>query len=222
MNVPVPTKHACPLCRQEHASFYCEDKRRTYLQCENCHLVFVPNAYHLTAEQEKAEYDLHDNSDLTAGYVSFLERAITPLYKKLEAMSALDSTGLDFGCGEGMALSRVAAQRGLTMQNYDLYYHPDPAVLDATYQFITMTEVLEHIARPDQLIPDLLDILSDNGLLVIMTKRVIDPDAFSKWHYKNDQTHICFYSEASFEWLAQYFNLSLHIVDSDVVMLQKR
>jgi hypothetical protein len=54
-----------------------------------------------------------------------------------------------------------------------------------------------------------------------MTKRVRDKPSFSTWHYKNDPTHIAFYSEQTFAWLAQQWQLKLEIIDNDVVFLTK-
>jgi hypothetical protein len=54
-----------------------------------------------------------------------------------------------------------------------------------------------------------------------MTKRVIDQAAFARWHYKNDQTHVCFFSEASFNWLAECWGTTATFVDKDVALLQK-
>ena len=63
--------------------------------------------------------------------------------------------------------------------------------------------------------------LKPGGWLGIMTKRVIDQEAFSRWHYKNDPTQITFFSDQSFRWIAAQYGLALSIVDQDVVLLQK-
>ncbi|XOV78376.1 MAG: class I SAM-dependent methyltransferase [Aestuariibacter sp.] len=215
------SKASCPLCHEVATRCYFEDKHRCYLQCPECHLVFVPEHYHLSSEAEKAEYDLHENSELTEGYQRFLERTLVPLHMQLEQIFDGPVLGLDYGCGEGQALSQLAQQRNLAMVNYDLYYHPHQDVLHRQYHFITMTEVLEHIAQPDVLMRRLLKMLKPNGIIAIMTKRVTDVAAFSRWHYKNDKTHICFYSEPTFQWLAAEFNLQLKSIEKDVVFLYK-
>lgn len=66
--MPLSTIPCCPLCSSLAPEFYLRDKRRQYLQCMECSLVFVPPGYHLSAEKEKAEYDLHCNSPDDAGY----------------------------------------------------------------------------------------------------------------------------------------------------------
>ena len=54
-----------------------------------------------------------------------------------------------------------------------------------------------------------------------MTKLVRDPDAFARWHYKNDPTHICFFSERTWDWWAQQQGAALEIRGSDVILLQR-
>ena len=107
------------------------------------------------------------------------------------------------------------------VRNYDLYYFNLPELLERRYDFVTMTEVIEHIADPQSLLIQLDSLLKQAGILAIMTKRVIDQQAFSNWHYKNDPTHICFYSLKTFEWIGRKLNWRLEIIDKDVVFFYK-
>jgi hypothetical protein len=54
-----------------------------------------------------------------------------------------------------------------------------------------------------------------------MTKRAVDRDAFARWHYKQDPTHVCFWSCASLQWLANHWNARLELIEPDVALLQK-
>ena len=54
-----------------------------------------------------------------------------------------------------------------------------------------------------------------------MTKMVKNQQAFSRWHYINDQTHICFYSRATFGFIAEQVGASVTFVANDVILLQK-
>ncbi|MGB0893010.1 MAG: class I SAM-dependent methyltransferase [Parashewanella sp.] len=204
----------CALCHSTELTFYVEDKKRQYWQCETCHLVQVPSSFHLTSEQEKAEYDKHDNNCDDVGYRRFLSRCLDPVLQRIP----VSAKGLDFGCGEGKVLSKMAAEKGMSIDNYDLYYVNQPQLLIKRYDVITMTEVIEHIADANALLIQLQSMLNKNGLLAVMTKRVKDKSAFKQWHYKNDQTHICFYSIATFEWIAQRFQWQLEVISDDVVM----
>lgn len=212
----------CPLCSHSTPQHYHTDKKRDYLHCVKCDLVFVPSQYHLSVEEEKAEYDLHQNGELTAGYRRFLNRTLHPVLDKIKRDNIRQPKGLDFGCGEGRALCQMAKEQGVPMDNYDLFYHPDNSVFKKQYHFITMTEVLEHLVNPLAQLKRLHALLLADGFLAIMTKRVSDKLAFSKWHYKNDPTHICFYSEQTFSWIGETLGFESQTVDDDVVLLNKR
>ena len=180
-------------------------------------MVFVPPEQFLSAERERAVYDRHENSPNDEGYRQFLSRMFEPLAERL----ATGSRGLDFGSGPGPTLSIMFEEAGHTMAIYDPFYAPDPAPLDKQYDFITATEVVEHLHHPRRELDRLWSCLEPGGLLGIMTKRVIDRDAFSRWHYKNDPTHACFFSTETFEWLAGYWQAELTIVGDDVVLFGK-
>ncbi|MCP8897999.1 class I SAM-dependent methyltransferase [Gilvimarinus xylanilyticus] len=207
----------CPLCQSRHTEFYYQDSKRDYYQCLSCQLVFVPPGFYLSAAQEKAEYDLHENSGEDAGYRRFLSRALSPLLPRL----APGCRGLDFGCGPEPVLQKMLQERGVSVSVYDVFYAPDPESLNARYDFITATEVVEHLHYPQRDLNQLWSCLMPGGWLVIMTKRVLDKNAFTRWHYKNDPTHVCFFSQNTFHWLAQQWGAELILADKDVVLLQK-
>ncbi|MET1254602.1 class I SAM-dependent methyltransferase [Aliikangiella maris] len=203
----------CPLCLSQSMSFYHRDKKRSYFQCTACQLVSVPPAHHLSAVQEKLEYDKHQNSPDDIGYRKFLSRILVPLFEQMRP----GSIGLDYGCGPGPTISVMAQEAGLAVSNYDPFFANYPERLTSQYDFITLTEVIEHVSRPAELLPSLNQLLKPKGILAIMTKRVKDLTAFSQWHYKNDPTHINFYSVTTFEWIAQKMNWTLKVIDKDVV-----
>ena len=207
---------ACPLCKG-NTKFFFEDERRPYRQCEKCALIFVPAKFHLTREEEKTQYDLHENDPNDHGYRKFLSRLAVPLLKKLPP----NSVGLDFGCGPGPALSMILKEAGHQVALHDPFYHPNPTALQATYDFITATEVLEHLHHPQRDLKAIWNCLRQSGWLGLMTKRARDREAFAQWHYKQDPTHVCFWSDASFRWLADHWNARLELMEPDVALFQK-
>jgi hypothetical protein len=196
---------------------YFEDKRRAYLQCQQCELVFVKPDQRLEANEEKAHYDLHENDPSDAGYRRFLSRIADPLTDKISS----NSHGLDFGCGPGPTLSIMLEEAGHTMELYDIYYHPETSVLEKTYDFMTATEVIEHLYHPDKVWQQWLNLVKPKGWIGLMTKLVIDVDAFAGWHYKNDPTHVVFFSRQTFQFLAERDKLELEFIGNDVILLRK-
>ncbi len=207
----------CPLCVSNQISFFHQDARRDYLRCQNCLLVFVPKVGHLDPIAEKAQYDLHQNSPDDPGYRKFLSRLFNPLSDRLQP----GSCGLDFGCGPGPTLSVMFDEAGFEMTNYDIFYAPDKEALNRRYDFITATEVVEHLSQPGQVLQKLWQMLLPGGYLGIMTKQVVDVEAFARWHYKNDPTHIAFFCRQSFIWLADQWQVAPEFIGSDVVFFKK-
>ena len=210
-------KNNCPLCHHTQTNFYHRDKQRQYLQCQQCLLVFVTPEYLPGIAKEKQEYDLHQNSSEDMGYRNFLARLSLPLMEKLTP----ESQGLDFGCGPGPALHLDFKEAGHKVELYDPIYFPHTEFKEKKFDFITCTEAIEHFHQPEKEWKLWMQILKPNARLAIMTKRVTNLQAFARWHYKNDQTHVCFFSDYTFEWLAETYALSLEFISKDIVILQK-
>lgn len=207
----------CPLCDSTNIQHYHTDKRRDYWQCTCCELVFVAEAQRLTSLEEKRIYDQHQNDPSDLGYRRFLSRFSNPLIERVEP----NSYGLDFGCGPGPTLSKMLEQAGHNVELYDIYYFPDKSVLENQYDFITATEVIEHLYSPKKVWQKWLELVKAGGWIGVMTKLVRDLEAFSSWHYKNDLTHVCFYSRTTFQFLAQRDNLEIEFIGNDVILLRK-
>ena len=207
----------CNLCGSAKITPYHTDKRRDYWQCLHCCLVFVDQQQHLSPEQEKAIYDSHENTLEDLGYQQFLSRVSNPLLPRLK----MSSRGLDFGCGPGPLLANMLSKAGHHVALYDLYYANNPEVLSGEYDFITCTEVIEHLAQPQDVLTQLIGLLKPGAPLAIMTKLVINAERFANWHYKNDQTHISFFSRDTFEYIAKRFNCAIEFIGNDVIILTK-
>ncbi|MBU0483237.1 MAG: class I SAM-dependent methyltransferase [Proteobacteria bacterium] len=217
MTQPNISRNPCPLCHTLGANVLHRDPQRSYLVCRVCNLVFVPSEYLLSPEKEKAEYDLHRNDPDDQEYRQFLNRLFSPMLKQLNP----GSHGLDFGSGPGPTLSIMFEEAGHKMTVYDHFYANDPAALDENYDFITATEVVEHLHEPRKELDYLWTHLNPGGRFGIMTKLVLGPEEFKKWHYKNDLTHVCFFSESTFKWLANLWRAKLTFLGTDVIIFNK-
>ena len=111
---------------------------------------------------------------------------------------------------------------GHSMALFDHFYAHDRSVFQYQYDFITATEVLEHLHHPKMELNRLWGHLRPGGQLGIMTKLMPPPESFSDWHYKNDPTHVCFYSRATFQWLAALWDSDVSFLDRDVMIFDKK
>lgn len=207
----------CPLCGAADAPHFHRDAVRDYHRCATCALVFVPPAQFISREQEKSRYDLHENDPADDRYRMFLRRLFDPMCARL----APGSRGLDFGSGPGPTLSVMFENVGHTVDLYDPFYAPDATVFERRYDFITASEVVEHLHRPREELSRLWSMLKPGGWLGIMTQRVMDAEAFARWRYRDDDTHVIFFSEATFEWLGREWGAAPQFEGNDVVMFRK-
>ncbi len=208
----------CPLCSGAEVNKTYQDQCRDYFLCLTCYLIFVPTVQFLSAADERARYDLHQNSPDDPRYRKFLSRVFIPMQKRLSP----GSHGLDFGSGPGPTLSVMYKETGHSVEIYDIFYARVPAVLSKQYYFITATEVLEHLHNPGQELDRLWALLKPGGILGVMTQLVEDQETFSRWYNKNDDTHVCFFSRSTFQWLAGRWQVEVEFADKDVMLFQKQ
>jgi hypothetical protein len=205
------TTEPCPLCFAAGAALVFEEPTRHYLECGVCGLVFVPKRFHPAPEAEKRRYDQHRNDPADPG---FLARLLDPMALRLPA----GAQGLDFGSGPTGALALMFAERGFGMRRYDPYYAPDRGVLKRQYDFLVSAEAIEHFFHPDREWRLFLNLVRKGGWIGIMTG-MLKPDAdFGRWWYKNDYTHVSFFSRRTFSWLAQRDGLALEFRGDTVAL----
>ena len=179
--------------------------------------MFVPPEYHVSAGEEKERYDLHQNDYWDQGYHDFLREFFEPVKTFLVS----GDRGLDFGSGPCPVLARMFRDEGFYMEIFDPFYSDNPAPLSGEYDFITASEVVEHLRDPFDELDRLCRLLKPGGILCIMTGMLPGEENFGEWFYKNDKTHICFYSPPAFRWIAGKFGLKVEWASGNVIILRK-
>lgn len=210
------TPLSCPLCCAADA-YELPVAGKLYHRCRACELVWLDAAEHLDPAREKAVYDGHDNQVDDPRYRAFLLRAFGEVQRRLPP----PASGLDFGCGPGPALIAMGREAGYQMAGYDKFYADEPELLAQQYDFITSTEVIEHIATPRAVLETLWGCLKPGGLLVLQTQRVLGDERFRQWRYRHDPTHIVFFAEASFRALADRWQAQVEFPHQDVAVFTK-
>ncbi len=135
---------------------------QSYLQCQQCELVFVKPDQGWEKTNEKAHYDLHENDPSDAGYRRFFISHRGSLTDKISSLH----TGWILVVARPRYLLLMLEEAGHTMELYDIYYHPETSVLEKTYDFMTATEVIEHLYHPDKVWQQWLNLVSQRAGLV--------------------------------------------------------
>lgn len=215
-------KQNCPLCFSL-SNFFQEGEKREYFLCPSCAMIFVPEDYFLSREEETKRYLEHENSIENEGYVAMFENAIGHIKN---SCSKIHST-LDYGCGYEPVLKRLLEIHGYKTNIYDENFFPE-LNLQKNYDLIISTETFEHFKYPGKEVDRMMSLLTSTGYLAVMTQfysyknKTTSKKLFKEWYYKRDPTHIVFYSDQTFEWMANHYELKIIFNNKkNFVILQK-
>ena len=208
----------CQLCTGPSRLLHADPRTgQHYYQCERCELVWLDPAHYLSRDAERAHYGLHENNPDDPNYRAFLNHLWQPLRAKLQP----GASGLDYGSGPGPTRHRMAQEDGYACTHYDPFFHPDKSVFGTEYDFISCSETAEHFHYPADEFRQLKSLLKPGGWLGVMTSRLVPETEFANWHYRRDPSHVSFYTEATFRFIACHYGFKLPVfVSNSVVLLQ--
>jgi hypothetical protein len=209
----------CPLCHSEVSQKLAHQQVPSDIfHCQTCDLIFKSSAIHLNWDEQKLRYDLHQNHIDNPGYVEFFEQLMKPLQPYLEA----GRSALDWGSGPGEepVLALLLRRENLQVDLYDPIYQPQ--FKQSLYDVITSTEALEHFQNPGDSLNDILSHLKSGGVFAGLTQFHQGPEKLRNWWYVKDPTHVVFYSETTFRWIAQKWNLEILELKSPVFIFRKK
>lgn len=209
----------CPLCFHSKSSIF-YSHRRDFYRCDYCKMIFADPQFFLTSEKERARYELHQSDkDDKDGHAQFLSRIID----KMEVHIAFDDSKsiLDFGCGPFQKMKEILSKRGLNIDCYDPFFAGQASDLPKTYELVFATEVVEHFKRPNQDWRYLTSFLKKDGWLGIITQPYVEGLDFAKWWYKNDPTHVAFYSNETWDLICSEFGLQIIESEKDIFIFKK-
>lgn len=210
----------CIICDCDTTMFDDPPRQKQYHYCQNCDCINLDTAYYLSLEKENSLYNNHQNSLENQGYVQMFEDFLDYFWNDLTCKDK----SLDFGSGPTPVLSQLLQKRGVHVDYYDKFYQPIKCFENQTYDFITSTEVFEHLDDPLAALRLLAKHLRPKGMLAIMTLfHQNDQAHFLTWWYRRDPTHITFYTPKTLEVLANKCGLDIVRTDGKrIAVLQKR
>jgi hypothetical protein len=208
----------CSICNNTVHNFD-EKLNSKYIFCKICEYICLKKAYIVNETDEKKRYLLHNNSN-NLGYIrmfnNFITKAILPFCNN-------NINSLDFGCGSVPVLAELLKERKFNVDIYDKYFFKDKIYQGKKYDLITITEVIEHLYDPLKYFRLFINHLNKNGIIAGTTLfHHNNSELFEKWWYKNDITHVSFYSEKTIRYIANILNLNVLLIDDKNIFVLSR
>ncbi len=211
------TENKCPICNSNNIEIW-KDKKREYFNCKLCNSVTVNPIYFITADEQKVRYKLHKNTLEDKGYKLFLEKfAKTALdFYKAERDFSLLQNILDYGSGPEPALLKLLEEykkkqlvpETVQIKGWDPYFNTEHTIKEQEADLVLCLEVAEHFEKPLEGFQGLSNACKNGGIVAVQTMITKDTqDEFSKWWYKEDSTHVTFYSIAGLKKCASKVGL---------------
>ena len=208
--------HNCPLCNST-STLFCEKTKHLFYKCNTCHGIFRPKHTFLTAEEEKAHYEKHNNDVFDERY----HNVVSPIVNAVLQDFSSEAKGLDFGSGTGPVIAKMLTDKGYQVQNYDLFFAKEPSLLNQKYDYISCCEVMEHFHQPYKEFELLKSLLLPKGKLYCKTEVFNNQKPFENWYYKDDFTHVFIYQHKTLEWIKTKFHFSNLVIKEKLIVFEK-
>ncbi len=204
----------CPLCNGKGTKIH-HSRNRDYYRCTNCTGFFVGAAAFLNPIEEKKRYDNHSDDITQQGYQNFVSPCVLAVLNNFMP----EHKGLDFGCGRSEIVAKLLRQKKYSAIGYDPFYKDTPEVLSQKYHYITSCEVIEHFNNPAKDFKLLKSLLLPQGKLILQTNIYRSNIDFSTWWYKNDPTHVFFYTDQCFQYIHSFYGFNSLKIENNLVVL---
>jgi glycosyltransferase involved in cell wall biosynthesis/SAM-dependent methyltransferase len=214
-----PLKRNCRIC-DNNAFMVFEDTRPFYL-CENCGLIFTD--CYLTQDETSHHYrsqysDSFDWNKEAQAMIEMVSFAVTP--RKI----------FDFGSGSG-GLTNALRSMGYEVNSYEPMLHGDFSSEDyeRDHDLVILNQVIEHTENASKILDDIYSLTRPGGIIfmttlttdIMINETEMFQELFASWWYKDDQTHISFFCQRTFEYICSIKNLQMLATGPKCVILQR-
>ncbi|MEW6184554.1 MAG: class I SAM-dependent methyltransferase [Thermodesulfobacteriota bacterium] len=205
----------CRLCGHPAIQVYEDD--RPFFACNICGLIFS-DCLISTEAAEKHYQDQYKNAfDWDKEALAFV--AMINQCKHSPEPSSLSV--LDYGSGGGF-LTEALRRKGFTVDGYEPMIHGEfeEGKYSRNYDVVILNEVLEHLPDINKTFDLIYDLVAPQGIMILKTlltdSLINDPEhflqLFKAWWYKDDPTHISFFSSLTFEFLCRDRGRNLEVL----------
>ncbi len=212
-------ENSCIFCFEKNIIFS-KISNREYGLCKVCGGIFVKKTDFISENAQKKRYLLHNNDLNNAGYKKFLENFINPVLEFLKKQNkiTLNFSIFDFGSGVKPCLCELLHHycvNGLLPSDtqinmYDKFFASEKPFIES--DLCVCLETIEHFENLESDLQNLSNCVKKGGYCAIGTNLVPEATSFEKWWYKEDSTHVCFFTIPALKACLSRVNLSF--VDS--------
>lgn len=214
------------------------DKSANYL-FTGCGSVFRHPECFLSSQEQSARYLLHKNklepAKTQSGYRRFLAKFADAALAYVTTMNKGDNSFtlksiFDYGSGPEPSLVHLLEEYKTTghlapnteIRGWDPFFAPNTIFFKNGADLVLCLEVAEHFETPAKDIKKLASAVRIGGIVALQTILVPPTHAeFRKWWYKEDPTHVTFYSKQGLELCAKNAGLLLTAHIDSVFFFQK-
>lgn len=209
----------CPLCSSADRKPKCQVQGFSIAVCCACGFSYVTPR--LTQAALREEYNTQRASG-TPYYLSTFREDVITCDQRLALVERFRQSGdlLDLGCGPGALLKAAGARgwRGVGVdlngasaahaRSHGLQVHtgsfPHPELEGCTFDLVTMSDFIEHVPNPVEVLGRVRDLLRPGGVTFLST-----PDVGSllarvmgrRWLHMKPREHLCYFNRATIQQL---------------------
>lgn len=211
----------CRLCSSTETEQWVDKRGKSYHYCAKCGIIQLDTSHCLSPSEEQERYLRHNNTPENKGYISylnsFIDSAVTPNVRPGERI-------LDFGSGPLPVLSDLLTARGYSTMPFDPFFNKTPNWKNKIFDAIVAVEVFEHLRQPEKEISLIRKSLKTGGYLILRTLlHNEDYKSFMNWWYREDRTHVSFYSGKTVEYICSRWNFVLKKIEENCeITLRKK
>ncbi len=210
----------CPLCKSD-ADWFCDYFNTVvdFFRCRHCLGIFKTPDNFPDSSFEKERYETHNNDVYDERYQKF----VSPITNAVKKEFDVSAKGLDYGCGTGPVAAFILEKGGYNIKLFDPYFYPNEQYLNNKYDYIICCEVMEHFFYPDKEFLKLKSLLKSDSKLYCKTKMISDDigiEDFKDWHYKNDPTHVFFYTPKSLQAIRHFAKFKSVNFDDNLIIFK--
>ncbi len=205
------TYSSCLICKSPSPQGV-ESHGRLFFHCGHCDYIFQSPETRLSFEQERRRYLEHNNDLRDLRYLKYLEKTwlqVGPLPS--------GSVVLDYGCGPTKGLEKLLQPRYRVLSYDPIFWPQDLQMEFGKVDVIFCSEVIEHAFFPTRVFDHWNQLLRPGGLITLRTCFHPEMDKMRDWWYASDETHIGFFSQCTFEFIAKKWGWQLNKVHNPYV-----